>query len=180
DYGIRIRIVGNYETREINPRAKRRGIVDRGCERDRFVQRKIEKLLQSEVCDLAIASPLNQQWPLIVARDLRAQELELRDVPDVFRELRLLENILGLIERSLGNRDEAVCERRVVVRLRYVENDLRALSGKLDVGGFPAGICSGSLRRDPSTVENVLRQRETEVVLVHLTEGQTLERCKRI
>src|SRR6266567_8947234 len=109
-YSIRIRIVGNCETREINPRGKRRGIVDRGCERDRLVQRKIEKLLQPEVCDLAIASPLNEQRPLIVARDLCAQKLELRDVPNVFRELRLLENILGLIQRRLGNRDESIGE----------------------------------------------------------------------
>ena len=74
------------------------------------------------------------QRPLIVARHLCAQQLELRDRADVLCELRLLEDFLRLRVRRLGDRDETVGERSIVVRLCDVEDDLRALSGQLDVG----------------------------------------------
>ena len=69
-----------------------------------LVERQIEKLLEPQVGDLAIASSLNHERTLIVARHLRAQQLELRDVADVFRELSLLKDILRLRVRRLGDR----------------------------------------------------------------------------
>jgi hypothetical protein len=95
--------------------------------------RNVQQLFETEIRNGAVALPLDDQRTLIVPRHLCAQQLELGDRTYVLCELRLLEDSLGLVVRRLGDRDETVCERRIVVRLCDVENDLRALSGELDV-----------------------------------------------
>ena len=106
---------------------RRIGLERSSTSRQRIVERDLEQLLEAQVGDVAIAPRLDERRPLVVARDLRAQQVELRHVADLAPELRLLEHELGLRERRLRDRDETVGERRVEVGLGDVELHLRAL-----------------------------------------------------
>ena len=92
--------------------------------------RHLEQLTQTEIRDVAIGLATNDDGALVVARDLRAQQLELRLTAGVERELHLIEGRRGLRVGGLGNRHEPVAQRGVVERLRDVERELRLGGGR--------------------------------------------------
>ena len=172
------RIGGNADTGEGGVR--RRGVVDDSRELERRVERKIEQLLESQVGHFAVALSLNHDRPLIRARYLGAQQLELRDVADSARQPRLAQHVLCLNRGRFGQCNQSVCERCVKVRLRHIEPQLRALRRELDVGGTTPGIGDRVLRDDTSTREQALRKCETQVVLVLGAEAETAKRGERV
>ncbi len=140
----------------MNARGQIIDVVDWSRERNRLLQWDVQKLLESQVSNLAVAAALNHERPLVVTSHLSPQELELGNVSDGLVELNLPENVFSLRERRIGDRNEPVSESGVVVRLRHVENVLRALRSQLDIRGASPGGSSFILRGDSSASEDIL------------------------
>ena len=135
----------------------------------------MSKLLEAEVREVARRLRLKQRWNLIVARHAGAQQIELRLIADLSRERGLTQRLLGLHERRVGDVDEPIGERRVVIRLRDVELELRALRRELDVRGATARGGRGVLRGDAATGEEVHRPGQTELILIRRAEPDLRE-----
>ena len=80
-------------------RIRRRRIIDRSRQLHRSIERNVEQLLQSQVSNFTIALALDHDRPLVCARHLCAEKLELRDIPNCAREARLPQHVLGLNRR---------------------------------------------------------------------------------
>ena len=139
---------------------------------------EMEQLLETDVRHVAIGASLDQHRHLVVARHLRAQEIELRRVPHLAAELRLRERRVRLRERRRGNGDEPVGELRVVVRLRHVERELRVRGREPNRRAPPAGVRRPVLRSDAAAREEVLREREPEIPLVRGAKAEILQRSE--
>jgi hypothetical protein len=76
----------------------------------------LSSCFQPQVRELHVESRLDAAGQLIVARDRRAQQLELRRIADLSRHTGLREHRLGFSERGVRDRDELIGEHGVVVR----------------------------------------------------------------
>jgi hypothetical protein len=115
--------------------------------------------LRREVREVARRLCLKQRWDLIVARDSRSQQIELRLIADLSGERGLTQRLFGLGERRVRDVDKPIGERRVVIRRRNVELELRALCRDFDVRGATSRGCRGVLRRGASAGERGCRTR---------------------
>jgi len=156
-------------------------------QRDRIRGWNLEQLLESEVRDVAIATGLDQRGALVVPRNLRAQEIELGHVADLFPELRLLQDTLRLLQRRFCNGHETIGERSVVVRLRDVELGLCPLRFDLDGrrallrrrGAVQAGNASAAEHVPPGVQAErpLVARAEAGAREVDASAGRTRHRC---
>ena len=111
-------------------RRRQLGIVQRHRQLQIGVSRQIEQLLQPQIGDLAVGALADHQRRQVVAADPRPQQLELRLRAGVEADLRLPQRHFGLADRFERDVDQPVAERRIVVRLRGLEQQLGAGRGE--------------------------------------------------
>ena len=113
-------------------------------------------MLQSQIGEVAGIAPPDDLGTLTIARDLRAQQVELRD-PSGFTLLpHLLGGASGLRQGGLRDRHEAVAQHRVEIGLRDVERQLRASRGQRQRGILAAEAGPGILGLQPAAGVDVL------------------------
>jgi hypothetical protein len=116
------------------PHRNRPLVRQRRGQGERLVRREVEELLETQVRQVALGAALDDHGPQVVARHLGAQQVELRLVPHLPRQLRLPQRGLRLRQRGLGDVHQLVGEPGVEVGLRHVQRQLRALRGQGDLG----------------------------------------------
>jgi hypothetical protein len=156
-------------------RDRDRGIVERRRQRQPLVERQIEQLLQPHEGDIAIGLPLNENRSLIVARNSRAEQLELRLIAHLTRQLRVTQCGLGLIEGRHRDCNEAIGQCRIVIRLDHVEHELRPRRRERGLGDSATGARHPCLRGHTPAREQRLLNVQAERPVVSLPEGQRTE-----
>jgi hypothetical protein len=145
---------GDRGVRELQPERVGR-VVDPRDEVEAVVDGHADELLEAQIRDVARGERLDQRRPLVVARDLRADQLELGLIAHLAGEARLGQDELRLLERLARDRDELVGEHGVEVGAGHVQRGLRALGADVDFRGAHLRARCAHLGANPAAGEQV-------------------------
>ena len=139
------------------------------------VGRQFEHLLEPQQRDLPVGTLANQERQLTVATDTRTEHLELRLGAGAKRRFGLAQRRVGLVDRGLGNLHETLGERHVVVRLRELEEELRARLKNKMVRGAEHHAIIAPMPLSGMPLRNMLLE-----LLDHAVEGPPQEGWARV
>src|SRR5262249_34744161 len=128
-----------------------------------------------QVGRVAIGALADDVRLLVVARYLRAQELELWLASGLEILLRLFVRGRRLRQSGLRDRHETICERRVEVGLRHFELQLRACRIRCERRVLQSEVGLRKLRTDAAAGVDELRTGNGGAIDVALAEGQLAE-----
>ncbi len=161
-------------------RVDQRGVAQLRGERDRLVQRKVQQLLEPIVRHVAVGPALNDHGPLVVASDPGPQQIELRLVAHLTRQAGLAQRGVGLLQCRLGDHQQPVGQRRIVVGAGHVEQQLSLGRGQTQRRASGVGAGGATLPAHLPAAEQRLRKREAEAEGVDPAERQVAKAGKRI
>src|SRR5690606_26379770 len=140
----------------------RNALPDGRGEVERLVERKLEHLGKPEVGRFPCRARLDQLRTLVVSRYTRAQQVELGLRTHLVCKLCLAERAFRLNQRRFGDCNEAAGEQRVVIGFSYVQLNLRALCGYLQVCRTLPRKCRTVQSREAPARPDVLSELNTE------------------